>query len=65
MPYRLEKTYSFAAEDRLRIDYQVTNLSPFPFAFLWAAHPLLRIEEGMQIIVSRRVERDCRLLFGT
>ncbi|WP_152398899.1 hypothetical protein [Paenibacillus cellulositrophicus] len=51
MPYRLEKTYSFAAEDRLRIDYQVTNLSPFPFAFLWAAHPLLQIREGMEIIV--------------
>lgn len=51
IPYHLRKTYAFPAEDRLRIDYAVTNLSSFPFSFLWAAHPLLQIEEGMELIV--------------
>ncbi|MCJ8014650.1 aldose 1-epimerase family protein [Paenibacillus sp. KQZ6P-2] len=51
LPYQLRKTYSFPTEDRLRIDYAVTNLSSFPFSFLWAAHPLFQIEEGMEIIV--------------
>ncbi|WP_019635826.1 DUF4432 family protein [Paenibacillus fonticola] len=51
LPYHLRKTYSFIREDLLRIDYSVTNYSPFPFSFLWAAHPLFQIEAGMEIIV--------------
>lgn len=51
MPYHLCKTYTFSADDRLRIDYAVTNHSPYSFSFLWAAHPLFQIEEGMEIIV--------------
>lgn len=51
MPYHLKKTYSFTDEERLRIDYSVQNLSPFPFSFLWAAHPLFQVDEGMEIIV--------------
>ncbi|MWV47225.1 DUF4432 family protein [Paenibacillus sp. HJL G12] len=51
LPYLLRKTYAFPAEDCLRIDYAVTNLGSFPFSFLWAAHPLFCIEEGMEIHV--------------
>ncbi|WP_018759757.1 DUF4432 family protein [Paenibacillus terrigena] len=51
LPYRLSKTYSFTEEQRLRIDYTVYNPSPFPLSFLWAAHPLFAVHEGMEIIV--------------
>ncbi|OPA74008.1 hypothetical protein BVG16_24935 [Paenibacillus selenitireducens] len=51
MPYQLRKTYSFRTAERLRIDYSVQNLSPFPFSFLWAAHPLFQVVEGMEIRV--------------
>lgn len=51
MPYQLRKTYSFPASDRLRIDYSVRNPSPFPLSFLWAAHPLFQVVEGMEIQV--------------
>lgn len=48
-PYRLEKTYVFPAADRLRIEYRAVNLSDAPLPFLWAAHPLLSIRQGMRI----------------
>lgn len=50
-PYRLEKTYSFVGEAVLRIDYVLTNRSEHPFSFQWAAHPLLRVREGMRLRV--------------
>jgi galactose mutarotase-like enzyme len=50
-PYRLEKAISFADENTLRIDYVLTNLSHHPFSFAWAAHPLLRVHEGMKLLV--------------
>ncbi|WP_438347687.1 hypothetical protein ACP8HI_18705 [Paenibacillus sp. FA6] len=56
MPYHLKKSYSFTKEQRLRIDYSVQNLSSFPFSFLWAAHPLFQVEEGMEIIVPRELD---------
>lgn len=48
-PYSLNKVYSFTANNTLRIDYTLTNNSEAPFSFLWAAHPLLRVHEGMQL----------------
>ncbi|WP_152391907.1 aldose epimerase family protein [Paenibacillus guangzhouensis] len=51
LPYRLSKSYSFTDDHRLRIDYTVSNASPFPLSFLWAAHPLFAAHEGMEIIV--------------
>lgn len=50
-PYILEKAYTFPAEDTLRVEYAVTNLSGAPFSFLWAAHPLLQAREGMKLHV--------------
>lgn len=55
IPYQLRKSYSFPRADCLRIDYAVCNPSPFPFSFLWAAHPLFQIEEGMEIIVPEEL----------
>ncbi|MGV2806590.1 hypothetical protein GNF85_23915, partial [Clostridium perfringens] len=42
-------------EDTLRIDYAVHNSGPFPFSFLWAAHPLFQIDEGAEIIVPNEL----------
>lgn len=50
-PYVLEKTYTFAADDTLRIDYALTNKAETPFSFLWAAHPLLNVHEGMKLLI--------------
>ncbi|WP_372633167.1 hypothetical protein [Cohnella sp.] len=55
-PYALDKSVSFAKDDTLRIDYTVTNLSDSPFSFLWAAHPLLKVEEGMVLRVPSGLE---------
>ncbi|MFC5649457.1 hypothetical protein ACFPYJ_09990 [Paenibacillus solisilvae] len=51
LPYSLEKRYSFVSENILRMDYTLTNRSDSPFSFLWAAHPLFRIHEGMRLNV--------------
>jgi galactose mutarotase-like enzyme len=50
-PYLLEKRYFFLDSNTLRIEYQVHNLSHFPFSFQWAAHPLFRVNEGMKLQV--------------
>jgi galactose mutarotase-like enzyme len=52
LPYSLEKVYSFVAEETLRIEYTLTNHSESPFTFMWAAHPLFQVHEGMKLHVS-------------
>ncbi|KRF43810.1 hypothetical protein [Paenibacillus sp. Soil787] len=54
-PYTLEKVYSFADEDTLRIDYCLKNHASSPFSFLWAAHPLFRVREGMVLNVPNNM----------
>ncbi len=51
LPYRLDKTAHFADARTLRIDYTLTNLSPFPFDFLWAAHPMLMLDEDSRLLL--------------
>jgi galactose mutarotase-like enzyme len=46
-PYSLTKTCSFPDDRTFRMDYTVTNRSEFAFSCLWAAHPLLRVTDGM------------------
>lgn len=36
----------------MRIDYEVHNRGGSPLSFLWAAHPLLQITEGMRLQVT-------------
>jgi len=55
-PYKIEKKISFVRENTLRLDYTLTNLSPFGFEFLWAGHLMINIEEGTQV----KVPDDCR-----
>lgn len=49
LPYTLEKIYSFASENKLRIDYTLMNRSNSLLYFLWAAHPLFQSREGMKL----------------
>jgi hypothetical protein len=55
LPYRLEKWVSFNAPGVLRIDYRLTNLSGFALDFLWAAHTMLNMEEGAQLLLPAGV----------
>ena len=48
IPYILQKEYKLSNQN-LKIDYTLRNKSPFRFCFLWVAHPLLKVEEGMKI----------------
>ena len=48
-PYVLEKTVELRPCNAIRLDYTFINLSPFPFPFIWSAHPLLAPRPGMRI----------------
>lgn len=51
-PYRLQKEIYFETETALCLEYTAENLSPFPWEYLWAAHLMLRSEEGGKAAVS-------------
>jgi len=55
-PYLLEKRISLTETGSLRLDYALTNLSPFDFDYLWAGHLMLNLEEGARVCVPD----DCR-----
>lgn len=55
-PYTLEKKVYFINENSLRLDYSLTNESPFEFEFLWAGHLMFNLEEGARI----KVPGDCK-----
>jgi galactose mutarotase-like enzyme len=57
LPYQLRKTYRFSSPSTLRIEYCAINPAPFPLPFLWAAHPLLRLTEGMKLIMPKGMDR--------
>ena len=53
LPYLLEKRVSIPAERTLRIDYTLSNETPFDMDFLWAAHVMAHLEEGSRILLPR------------
>jgi hypothetical protein len=55
-PYKLEKHVGFSEEHALRIDYTLTNCSPFAFEFLWAGHLMINLEVGSKL----QLPEDCR-----
>jgi hypothetical protein len=55
-PYQLEKSISFIKEDTIKIDFTLTNNSPFDFEFLWAGHLMINLEEGTKVLVPD----DCK-----
>jgi len=55
-PYKLGKNIYFKNENSLRLDYTLTNNSPFDFEFLWAGHFMINILEGTKVLVPD----DCK-----
>ena len=55
-PYKLEKWVSFQTDTILHLDYRLTNLSPFDFDFVWAAHMMINIEEGTELVLPDGVQ---------
>jgi hypothetical protein len=55
-PYILEKNVYLCNEDSLRLDYTLTNYSPYDFEFLWAGHLMINLEEGTLV----KVPDDCK-----
>ena len=56
-PYRFQRTLAISAErPALTLEYQVSNLTSFDMPFIWSIHPLLHIEEGMQVFLPNGVE---------
>jgi|CZKZ01.1.fsa_nt_gi hypothetical protein len=45
LPYTARKTIRIMDEDTIRIDYAVQNNGDIPVTYLWAAHPLILIDE--------------------
>ena len=56
-PYRLEKWISFSSDTTLHIAYRLTNLSPYAFDFIWAAHPMFVLEEGATLALPTGIEK--------
>jgi hypothetical protein len=56
-PYRLEKRIGFPDASVLRLDYCLTNLSPFDFDFVWAAHMMINIDEDTELVLPDGVQR--------
>lgn len=46
--YRLDKWVTLD-DNRLKLEYKVTNLSPFKFKYIWSSHPLFRITSRTKI----------------
>ena len=50
-PYKLEKRVSFREDTTLHIAYRLTNLCPFDLDFVWAAHMMINIEQGVELVL--------------
>jgi hypothetical protein len=59
-PYRLEKWVSYISPSILHLDYQLTNLSPFDFDFVWAGHNMINLEEGVELFLPPGVQKITR-----
>jgi galactose mutarotase-like enzyme len=49
-PVRFERRIGLEA-GTLRLDYRAFNPTEHPFPFIWSAHPLFALEEGMRILL--------------
>lgn len=49
-PFDFERTIELEA-NTVRLNYQLTNRSAAPEQFLWAIHPLLRLQEGDHLVL--------------
>ena len=52
LPYVFERRIDLPALGQLRFRYCLSNLCPYPFHYLWSAHPSLVVTAQTQILVS-------------
>jgi galactose mutarotase-like enzyme len=64
LPYKFEKRIIFISDNKLSIDYKVTNLSSFNMDFLWAAHSMINVEENGEIMVPFLNNEDITCVFS-
>jgi len=58
LPYSARKTIRLICEDTIRINYEVENNSDVPFMYLWAAHPLILVDElGYRLTLPKGPKR--------
>ncbi|MEB3222499.1 MAG: hypothetical protein VKS61_10510 [Candidatus Sericytochromatia bacterium] len=54
-PYRFERSlWLREGEASLKVTYAATNLSPYPFPFIWSSHPVFNVTPGMKLVVPAR-----------
>lgn len=56
IPYRFEKWIRIPGPGRLHIHYALTNLTSFPFRYLWSSHPLIAPQPGMRIYLPEGIK---------
>lgn len=56
-PYRLEKRVSFRDARTLRFAYRLTNDSDHEFEYFWAIHPMILVEEGVEVVLPPGVRK--------
>lgn len=62
MPYVFERTITATLDSPiLHFDYSIKNQGDAPIAFIWSAHPLLRLEPGMRLVLPE----DTRMHVGS
>jgi hypothetical protein len=54
-PYEMEKWVSLRDDSILHLDYRLTNCSPFDLDFVWAAHMMINVEEGTELMLPQGV----------
>ena len=57
LPYQLTRTTELVGPGKLLLRYRLVNLADEPFACLWAAHPLFRVDEGCRVELPAHVRR--------
>ncbi len=57
LPYKFTKKLFFSDSNRLTLEYTVANKSVFDFCFIWAAHPLINIDESSEILLPKSVKK--------
>lgn len=58
LPYRFERRLTVeAGTATVRLNYAVSNLSPFPLPFVWSIHPILNIRPGMRLVLPPQVNQ--------
>ena len=52
-PYQLSKRISFSNQETIRFDYQLLNRSSFDLNCIWAAHIMLNLSPGAELVLPK------------